>query len=96
VDQEREEALRYVRRKRIFYTLVGIWLALSLMWFLIDLASGSDDWWFFWPMIGTGTAVLVTGLAMFGFGGLFGADWEQRQVESYLKRRGEERPGPEA
>jgi hypothetical protein len=33
---------------------------------------------------------------MFGFGGLFGAEWEQRQVESYLKRRGEKPPGPEA
>jgi hypothetical protein len=33
----REEARRWVRRKRIFYTIVGIYLSLSLMWFAIDL-----------------------------------------------------------
>jgi 2TM domain len=88
VDEARKEALRWVRRKRIFYTLVGIWLALSLMWFLIDVASGDDSWWFFWPMLGMGTAVLITGLVLLGLGGMFGSEWERRQVDSYLRRRG--------
>jgi hypothetical protein len=30
------EAWRHVRRKRIFYIVLGIWIALSLMWFAID------------------------------------------------------------
>ena len=38
-----EEARRYVRRKRIFYTVLGIWLALSLMWFLIDMRDDSSS-----------------------------------------------------
>ena len=37
---EIEEARRYVRRKRIFYMLLGIWIALSLMWFAIDMLEG--------------------------------------------------------
>ena len=44
-----EEARRHVRRKRIFYLVLGIWLALSLMWFLIDLADDSSSYWFYWP-----------------------------------------------
>ena len=52
-----EEARRHVRRKRIFYLVLGIWLALSLMWFLIDLADDSSSYWFYWPMLGTGIAV---------------------------------------
>ena len=92
----RDEARRWVRRKRIFYSVVGIYLALSLMWFAIDLLDDSSGYWFYWPMLGTGVAVLVTGVALGGIGGLFGQDWERRQIEKRLdqtNRSGRE-PGP--
>ena len=86
-DEARQEARRHVRRRRIFYTVLGIWIALSLMWFLIDLADDSSSWWFYWPMLGAGLIVAVIGIAMFGISGLFPADWEQRQIDRYLERR---------
>jgi 2TM domain len=95
-DGIREEARRWVRRKRIFYTIVGVYLALSLMWFVIDMLDDSSGLWFYWPMLGAGLAVVVVGLAMFGLGGLFGADWERRQVDRYLERRSDRRSGPDA
>jgi 2TM domain len=85
-----DEARRYVRRKRIFYAVFGIWIALSLMWFLIDLADDSTSYWFYWPMLGTGVAVAITGVVLLGVGGLFGAGWEQREIDKYLRRRGGE------
>jgi two-component system, LytTR family, sensor kinase len=88
MDERREEARRYVRRKRILFAVVGIWLALSLMWFLIDLADDSSSWWFYWPMLGTGIAVAITAIALLGVGGLLGADWERRQIDKYLERGG--------
>jgi hypothetical protein len=89
-----EEARRYVRRKRIFYTVVGVWIALSLMWFTIDmLDDGTESLWFYWPMLGTGIAVAITGVVLLGIGGLFGADWERREIDKYLRGRGNE-PGP--
>ena len=88
----REEARRYVRRKRILYTIVGIWLVLCVMWFVIDLSDDSSSWWFYWPMFGTGIAVAVTAVVLLGIGGLFGADWERREMDKYLRRRG---GGPE-
>ncbi len=36
-DGARDAARRWVRRKRIFSTIVGIYLLLSLMWFVIDM-----------------------------------------------------------
>ena len=93
VDEAREEARRYVRRKRIFYTVLAIWIALSTMWFLIDLFDDSSSFWFYWPMLGTGIGVAITGLVLLGIGGLFGADWERREIEKYLHRRGDE-PAP--
>jgi hypothetical protein len=40
-------------------------------------------------VLGAGLIVAVIGIAMFGIGGLFGADWERRQVDKYLERRSE-------
>jgi hypothetical protein len=95
-DGARDAARRWVRRKRIFSTIVGIYLLLSLMWFAIDMLDDSTSLWFYWPMLGTGLVVLVTGIGMFGLGGLFGADWERRQVEKYLQRRSDRMSGPDA
>ena len=64
-----EEARRHVRRKRIFYTVLGIWIALCVMWFFIDLADDSSSWWFYWPMLGTGIGVAITGIVLLGIGG---------------------------
>jgi hypothetical protein len=90
--QAQEDARRYVRRKRILYTILGIWLALSLMWFTIDMLDGGDSLWFYWPMMGTGIAVAITGVALLGIGGLLGPESEQREIDKYLRRRGD-RPG---
>jgi hypothetical protein len=81
----RVEAQQWVRKKRILYTIVGIYAVLSLMWFAIDMADGTDSLWFYWPMLGTGAGVAVAAVVMFGIGGLFGADWERREVRRYLQ-----------
>jgi hypothetical protein len=88
--EAREEARRYVRRKRIFYTVLGIWIALSLMWFAIDMLEGGSGTWFYWPMLGTGIAVAITGIVLLGIGGPLGVEWERREVDKYLRRRGNE------
>jgi hypothetical protein len=84
----RAEAQRWVRRKRILYTILGIYVALSVMWFAIDMADGTESVWFYWPMLGTGIAVAITAIVPFGMGGLFGVGWEARQVDRYLEQRG--------
>jgi 2TM domain len=84
----RAEAQRWVRRKRILYTILGIYAVLSLMWFTIDMADDSDSFWFYWPMLGTGIGVAITAVVLLGIGGVFGVDWERRQVERYIQQRG--------
>jgi hypothetical protein len=88
-EEAREEARRYVRRKRILYTAVAIWVVLSLMWFAIDMRDdGTESLWFYWPMLGTGIAIAIAAIVFVGIGGIFGAEWERRQTEKYLRRRG--------
>jgi TctA family transporter len=93
---EREEARRWVRRKRNFYTILVVYLGLSVLWFAIDVLTGTDDWWFFWPMLGAGVLVAIIGIAMFGISGLFRGDWERRQVDKYLQHHGGEKNGGKA
>jgi hypothetical protein len=88
-----EEARRHVRRKRIFYIVLGVWIALCFMWFAIDMTDDSSSIWFYWPMMGSGIGVAITGLVLFGIGGLFGVEWERREIDKYLRRRGKV-PGP--
>jgi hypothetical protein len=95
-DARRDEARRWVRRKRIFYTVVGIYLSLSLIWFAIDLLDDSSGYWFYWPMLGTGLGVVVTGVVLGGLGGLFGTDWERREIDRYMRRSGHEDDGSDA
>jgi hypothetical protein len=83
----RAEAQRWVRKKRILYTILGIYAVLSIMWFALDTADGTESLWFYWPMLGAGIAVAVTAVVIFGVGGLFGVGWEQRQIEHYLRAR---------
>ena len=56
----------------------------SLMWFAIDMADGTENIWFFWPMLGTGVVVAIISIVLVGVGGLFGIDWERRKVDRYL------------
>jgi hypothetical protein len=39
---------------------------------VVHMLTGTDDLWFYWPMLGTGLIVAITGIAMFGVSGLFG------------------------
>jgi 2TM domain len=88
----RAEAQRWVRRQRILYTILAIYAVLSLMWFAIDMADGTESLWFYWPMLGTGVIVAIVSVVLVGMGGLFGAGWEQRQIDRYVQQhRGRDR-----
>ena len=84
----RDEARRWVRRKRAFYAVLLAYGVLSIVWFTIDALTGRDGWWFYWPMLGVGIGVAIYGVITLGTGGLFGPDWERRQVNKYLERHG--------
>jgi hypothetical protein len=63
-----------------------------MMWFAIDMADGTESLWFYWPMLGTGVIVAIVSVVLVGMGGPFGADWELRQIDRYVRQhRGQDR-----
>jgi hypothetical protein len=88
LDESLAESRRHARRTRILSTrFVVIWIAFCPMWFAIDMLDDSSSIWSYWPMLGTGTGVLITAIVLLGTGGLFGADWERREEANDLRRR---------
>jgi hypothetical protein len=37
-------------------------------------------------MLGTGVIVAITSVVLVGVGGLFGTDWERRQIDRYVRQ----------
>lgn len=88
MDSKLEEARRWVRKKRVFYTAIVVYLTLVVFWFLIDVLTDSGNWWFYWPTLGAGIVLAIIGISMFGVSGLFGSEWEQREMDKYLRHHG--------
>ena len=87
LDESLAESRRHVRRKSFLYTVVVIWIAFCPLWFAIEMLDYGSSIWSYWPMLGTGTGVLITAIVLLGTGRLFGADCERRQEAKYLRRR---------
>ena len=81
------ESRRHVPRKRILYTVVVIWIAICPIWIATDMLDDSSSIWTDWPILDTGTGVLITAVVLLGIGGHVGADWERREEAKYLRRR---------
>jgi hypothetical protein len=91
MDGERE---RYERaRARVgaikgFYIHASAFVVVNIALLAINAGVGGV-WWFYWPLIGWGIGLGVHALAVFGFGGPWGREWEERKVREMLdKERG--------
>ena len=80
----RHKAIERVERKRRFYAHFGIYVLMSVFFFLINVFS-SDYLWFHWPVLGWGIGIVVEYLKVFGLPGK-GADWEARELEREVRR----------
>jgi hypothetical protein len=84
-----EEQQRYQRARARVQTLRGFYIhatayvLVNIALFAINVLVGGV-WWFYWPLIGWGIGLGVHALAVFGFGGPWGQDWEERKVREMV------------
>ena len=71
---------RQCYRDQVWYVLVNA--ALSA----INYLTNPGRIWYSWATFGWGIGLLAHGLAVFAFGGWFGARWEDRKIREYLSR----------
>ncbi len=84
---EEEDAMAYVRDIKGFYQHLAQYLVVNLVLVLLNLWYTPDNFWAIWPILGWGLGVAFHGIAVFEvfeIVGLFGADWEKRQIKRRL------------
>ena len=83
-----KEARKRVKIKQEFYRHLGTYFVMSLFFFLLNAVTSFGNWWFYWPMLGWGLAVLFHYVDVFGVPGVdpMSAEWEERQIREEMKR----------
>lgn len=87
VSTEEEFALKRVRAIKRFYLHVLRYLLITTGLAIINLISSPDSLWVKWVALGWGIGIVAHGVKTYAHFGIFGADWEKRQVEKILGRK---------
>jgi len=84
-----QRAREQVAAMRSFYTHLFTYIIVNLGLFLINLFTRRDSgsWWFYWPLFGWGIGLASHGFSVFGAYGLFGQEWEEKQVKKLLDKQ---------
>jgi len=84
------QARKQVRAMKGFYIHALVYVLVNAVLVAINLASARDEsrtvWWSLWPLFGWGIGLAAHGIAVFGLGGLFGPDWEERKTQEIVRR----------
>lgn len=89
MDYKYEKAQRIVAEKKKFYRGLSSYLVMSVFFVVLNAFTFSGSWWFMWPMMGWGIAILIKYFQLFGLPGseqLGSADWEEREMEKEMTR----------
>jgi hypothetical protein len=80
-----DRALKRVKDIKGFYVHVLVYAAVMTGIFLIDLVTPGGPW-FYWPLFGWGIGLVIHGLSVFAFEGLWGAAWEERKARELMAK----------
>lgn len=85
-DEKRYKAARRrIKKLKDFYSHVLVYVAFNLMLFFIDMFDGNGTLdWFFWPLLGWGSAVLIHAFDVYILDGVWGVQWEERKMQEFL------------
>ena len=101
-DQRRQEAHAYVRGLRAFYVHAGVFAGSMAIIIAVNVATNLAAgiagewwaWWSVWALLGWGLGLTIHGLVVWMSrpGGLYGPQWEERQVDKLLSSEEDEPP----
>lgn len=90
-DERYKQAKARMEALKGFYSHLAIYLIVNAG-LLLTNALTSDNWWFYWPLIGWGIGLTIHALTVFILGPAFGPGWEQRKIREYMR----ETTGPDS
>ncbi|MCA0855398.1 2TM domain-containing protein [Phaeobacter italicus] len=85
--EEEQDAMQYARDIRAFYTHAIQYAVVIAALLILNLLTSPGHFWVVWPALGWGIGLAIHGFSVFEVIGLFGQDWEDRQIARRLKSR---------
>lgn len=85
-DERYQRAKKRVEELKSFYIHFFVYIVVNLGLFCINMLTSPGVLWFYWPLFGWGIGIIVHALVVFGFGGLFGKEWEERKIEEIIEK----------
>ena len=84
-----QEEIHQVARKRVeaklhFYKHLSVYIAVIFLLFVINYRTSPDYYWFLWPLLGWGIAVVIH--AMKVFGNQEGSRMKEEMIESEIQK----------
>jgi hypothetical protein len=83
-DNKYQKAKERVRELRGFYSHLGAYVVVNSLLFLINITTSPDVLWFYWPLLGWGTGLVMHAVYVFGLGRWFGPDWEEKKIQEII------------
>ncbi|MEM9887488.1 MAG: 2TM domain-containing protein [Bacteroidota bacterium] len=89
-DRQYKLAKRRVEKKKGFYVHLGVYIAVGVFFFIINLVTMDQEpqVWFFYPMIPWLIAIMIHYFTVFGLPGtdILTEDWEEREIEKEINK----------
>ena len=91
--KEYKKAKKKVKEKKEFYSHLSVYVAMMVFFMLLNLITSRETLWFIFPMLGWGIGLLIHYFNVFGlpFVGSFDDEWEEREIQKELEKRGLQR-----
>jgi hypothetical protein len=86
--QRYESARKRVRQLKGFYIHATVFVWVNALLAIINLATSRGQIWFIWPLAGWGIGLAAHWVAVFGVGGLWGPEWEERKIKEIVDKGG--------
>ena len=84
--QKYERARKRVEEIKGFYIHAVIYVIVNLGMFIFNYFIIGGNLWFFWSLFGWGMGLAAHGLGVFGLGGIWGKDWEERKIRELMEK----------
>jgi hypothetical protein len=81
-------AFAHVRKLKGFYLHFAVYCIVISFLTILNLFTSPHYLWVIWVALGWGVGVLLHGLGVFEKFPFLNGEWERRQVEKYLRRKG--------